>query len=151
MKRFTLFFTMLVLFVGCQRAPKTCQVCQRDECRGLAFRITLTTGKTVETCCPRCGLYYLATAKQRAQSLAATDLSSGQWIDASKAVYVSGSAISPCASMEAKRDAYGCCAVKDFDRCLPSLIGFGTTAAAAAFQKQHGGELLTWEQIQPSK
>ncbi len=53
--------------------------------------------------------------------------------------------------MEAKRDAYGCCAVKGFDRCLPSLIAFATRDAAVAFQKQHGGELLTWEQVQSPK
>jgi hypothetical protein len=139
---------MLALLVtGCERAPKSCQVCQRDECKGLAFRVTLTTGKTVETCCPRCGLHYLESTKQQARALQATDYAGGQWIDATKAMYVSGSDVSACAGMETKRNAHGCCAFKDYDRCLPSLIAFEDEQRAVEFQKQHGGEIVTLDKL----
>jgi len=151
MKRLCLFFALLLLAAGCNHRPKSCQVCQRAECKGIAFRVTTNAGKTIETCCPRCGLHYLNSTKQQSRSLAATDLANGRWMDATKAVYVSGSAVSPCAKMEAYRDAYGCCALKGFDRCSPSLIAFASESSARTFQKQHGGELMTWATIQPTK
>ncbi len=140
----------LALATGCSRGQKTCAVCEREECKGLAFRVRLETGKTVETCCPRCGLHYLESTKQQARALQATDYAGGQWIDATKATYVSGSDVAHCAMKETKRDAYGCCAFKDFDRCLPSLIAFADTTSAQTFQKQHGGEVVGFEKIAPN-
>ncbi len=113
--------------------------------------MTLTNGKTVQTCCPRCGLHYLKVRGQTARTFEATDYASDQWIDATKAVYVSGSDVSHCGTEEARRDAYGCCAIKAYDRCLPSLIAFATPDAAQAFQKQHGGNLLTFAQLQANQ
>ena len=110
--------------------------------------MTLANGKTVQTCCPRCGLHYLNINHQTAKTLQATDYTSGQWIDATKALYVSGSDVSHCGMVDVHRDAYGCCAIKDYDRCLPSLIAFVTLDAAQAFQKQHGGSLVTFAQLQ---
>ncbi|MCG3147717.1 MAG: hypothetical protein PCFJNLEI_01158 [Verrucomicrobiae bacterium] len=148
--RITSLLLLALALAGCSREPRSCAVCQRAECKGLAFRVTLTTGKTVETCCPRCGLHYLETTQQQARSLQVTDLATGQWLDASQAVFVAGSEVSPCApSKEAVRDTHGCCAVKGFDRCNPSLIAFASADSARAFQKQHGGELLTWQQMNP--
>lgn len=138
---------LAAVLVSCSRGPKTCQVCERKECAGMAFRVALANGKTVETCCPRCGLHYLESAKQQARSLSAADYASGQWIDASNAVYVSGSDVSHCAPLGAVRDMQGCCAIKNYDRCLPSLIAFRDRTAAQGFQKQHGGELLAFEQL----
>jgi nitrous oxide reductase accessory protein NosL len=143
-----LILCVTVLLAGCSRSPKHCAVCERDQCKGLAFRVTLQNGKTVETCCPRCGLHYLASTKQQAKALQATDLASGQWIDATKAVYVEGSDVSHCAPLEVRRDAQGCCLYKTYDRCLPSLIAFQDAQQVVAFQKQHGGEVLSWERVQ---
>jgi hypothetical protein len=75
--------------------------------------------------------------------LEATDYASDRWIEATKAMYVSGSDVSHCGTEEARRDAYGCCAIKDYDRCLPSLMAFATLDATQAFQKQHGGSPVT--------
>jgi nitrous oxide reductase accessory protein NosL len=136
-----------VLLVGCSRGPKHCAVCERDECKGLAFRVTLQNGKTVETCCPRCGLHYLASTKQQAKALQATDIVSGRRVDARKAVYVEGSDVSHCAPLEVRRDAFGCCYYKGFDRCSPSLIAFASEESAQAFQKQHGGKIVAFEKL----
>ena len=37
-----------MMVAGCTRGAKVCAVCQRDECRAMAFRITLENGKKVE-------------------------------------------------------------------------------------------------------
>jgi hypothetical protein len=150
MKHLSLVVVALLLAAGCSRGRKSCAVCDRAECQGLAFRVTLANGKTVETCCPRCGLHYLESAKQQARSLSATDHTTGEWIDATKAVYVSGSDVSHCTMNEAMRHTEGCCAIKNYDRCLPSLIAFRDKQAAAAFQKQHGGRLVGFQDI-PAK
>ena len=82
-----------------------------------------------------------------ARHLAAQDYATGRWIDATRAVYVSGSAVAHCAAIETRRDAYGCCAFKAFDRCLPSLVAFESRDAAVAFQKQQGGELTDFAKL----
>jgi hypothetical protein len=137
----------MVLLTGCSQSPRRCPACEREECKGLAFRVTLENGKAVETCCPRCGLHYLASTKQQAKALQATDIVSGRRVDATKAVYVEGSDVSHCTPMEVRRDAYGCCYYKGFDRCSPSLIAFASEESAQTFQKQHGGKLVAFEKL----
>ncbi len=147
MKRLAFLIAAGLLLAGCQRGPKSCAVCQRAECQGLAFRVVLTNGRTVDTCCPRCGLHYLQNTKQQARSLSATDYATGQWINASNAVYVSGSDVSHCATTEVMHQTEGCCAFKSYDRCLPSLIAFRDRAAATDFQQHHGGKLQNFPEI----
>lgn len=132
---------------GCHRGPKTCAVCDRAECTGLTFRITLPNGKKVETCCPRCGLHYIETHGITPKSIQATDVITGKRVDAANAVYVEGSDVSHCAANEARRDAYGCCFFKGYDRCEPSVIAFDSNEAAERFQTQHGGRVLTFQEL----
>jgi nitrous oxide reductase accessory protein NosL len=141
----TIFCVALV--AGCAQSPRTCAVCNRDECKGMAFRVTLENGKTVETCCPRCGLHYLETNHLKARTIEATDFATGNWVDATRAVYVSDSNVHPCATLETRRDPQGCCMTKTYDRCLPSLVAFAGKVQAAAFQKDHGGQLVGLETI----
>ena len=144
----TVAFVLLTLWVAaCGRAHKVCAVCNRDECTRMAFRMTLENGRAVETCCARCAMHYLESNKQRAKVLQATDFASGRWIDATTAVFVSGSNVKACTAIESRRDAQGCCMYMAYDRCLPSLVAFGDKQGALAFQKEHGGELVALEAI----
>jgi hypothetical protein len=147
MKTFWAALVIVLLAAGCGRQPENCPVCERGECSGFAFRVTLADGREVKTCCARCGLHYLKLHGQTATSLQATDYSSGRWINAKSAVFVSCSDVSPCARMETMRDSQGCCFYKGYDRCQPSLVAFETRAAARSFQQQHGGVLLALEQL----
>jgi hypothetical protein len=137
----------VALVAGCGKSPRVCAVCGRDECKGMAFRVTLENGKIVETCCPRCGLHYLADNHLQARKLEATDFATGNWVDATKAVYVSDSDMHPCTEMGSLRDPQGCCMMKTYDRCLPSLVAFVAKDAAAVFQKNHGGQLVGFQAI----
>jgi nitrous oxide reductase accessory protein NosL len=148
--------TLALLFValllaGCDRGAKVCAVCQRDECKAMAFRVTLENGKTVETCCPRCGMHYVEAMKQPARSLEATDFTTGHWVDATKATFVSGSDMKGCAMPAAQRDAQGCCMYMAYDRCLPSLVAFADKPAAMEFQKQHGGDVQSFAELSAIK
>jgi nitrous oxide reductase accessory protein NosL len=140
-----------VLLAGCAPRAKLCAVCQRDECKAMAFRVTLQSGKTIETCCPRCGLHYVETMKPAARGFEATDFATGQWMDATKATFVSDSDVKGCAMPSARRDAQGCCLYVAYDRCLPSLVAFADRAAAVEFQKQHGGNLVTFAELRANK
>jgi len=98
----------------------------------MAFRVTLENGKVVETCCPRCALHYLET---------------NHLIAASRAIFVSDSDVHPRATPETRRDPQGCCMMKTYDRCLPSLVAFAGKDDAAVFQKEHGGQLVAFQEI----
>ena len=141
----SLLGAVVLALAGCRPAAQSCAVCQRAECRGLTFQVELANGKTVATCCPRCGLLFAKS--QQVRHLWATDFSSGRRIDATTAVYVEASDVSHCAAMETKRDAYGCCFYKGFDRCQPSLLAFADRAAAVKFQQVHGGQVVTLEKV----
>jgi nitrous oxide reductase accessory protein NosL len=141
----------VLLVAGCSRGAKVCAVCQREECKAMAFRVTLDNGKTLETCCPRCGMHYVESMKQPARSLEATDFATGHWIDATKATFVSGSDMKGCAMPSARRDAQGCCLYVAYDRCLPSLVAFVDRSAAVEFQKQHGGDVLAFAELSANK
>jgi len=147
MKIWMTLTVVAVMTLGCNRGAKHCAVCQRDECRTLAFRMVLPDGKRMETCCPRCGLHYLAVHHLTAKSIEVTDCATGKFIEGGPATFVNGSDVSACAAMEVRRDAYGCCAVKGYDRCLPSVIAFRERAAATAFAKEHGGQLMTLAEL----
>lgn len=144
-----LMCTIALLATSCGRQPRSCAVCKREECAGLAFQLTLEDGGSVQTCCPRCAVHYLHTTGKSARAMQATDYPSGKWIDASKAVYVSGSDVTHCSPIEAKRDGYGCCYFKVYDRCMPSLIAFADQKEARTFQQEHSGEIIAFDQISP--
>jgi NosL len=137
----------VALVVGCARSQRVCAVCDRAECKGMAFRMTLESGKIVETCCPRCALHYLEANHVTARKMEATDFATGRWIGAADAVYVSDSDVHPCALPETRRDPQGCCMTMAYDRCLPSLVVFAAKDQAAAFQKDHGGQLVAFQDI----
>jgi len=137
----------LILLASCRPAPKLCPACERPDCAGMTFNVTLASGKVIETCCPRCGAAVVRQQTAAPRALTASDFSSGQPVGATLAVYVVGSDVSHCAGMEMKRDAEGCCMFKGYDRCLPSTLAFATHDAAVDFQKKHGGALTTWSDV----
>ena len=146
MRMIVLIFCAVVA-AGCSKSTRMCAVCNREECNGLTFRVTLENGKVVETCCPRCGLHYLESTHQRARKMEATDFATGNWVDAANAVYVSDSNVHPCAELQTLRDPQGCCMLKTYDRCLPSLVAFAATEPAATFQKAHGGQIVGFQTV----
>jgi hypothetical protein len=146
MRAFILVFC-LAMAAGCSRSARICAVCQREECQGMAFRVTLENGKVVETCCPRCGLHYLESTRQKVRKMEATDFATGRWVNAADAVYVSDSDVHPCGGMRTMRDPQGCCLLKTYDRCLPSLVAFAAKDQAVVFWKTHGGQPVGFQAL----
>jgi hypothetical protein len=125
-----------------------CDVCRRDECAALAFRIEYADGGAQETCCPRCGSHAVAeSGGRRVARLLARDFATGHSIDARTARYVEGSDLEHCAAARESRSSSDCCRVLEYDRCLPSLVAFATDEQAAGFVKQHGGRPRRFEDL----
>ena len=133
--------------IGFSRAPRTCAVCQRPIDPHWAFKAVLEKGKTIETCCCRCGFRYVMTSHQPVRAMWARDFVTGQWLPAQDAVYVSGSGLAHCGPTGVEMHGAGCCSIKAFDRCLPSLVAFKDRDQARKFQREHGGRLLTQAQV----
>lgn len=140
---------MLLSGSSCRQAAETCAQCERSECKNLAFTVELTGGKTIETCCARCGLHYLESEHPEVSGLTARDFDTSARLDATRAFFVEGSDVTPCVSMNARfpSDERGCCLSPVYDRCLPSLIAFSSRRRAGEFASVHGGSVKTLEEI----
>lgn len=139
-----------VLFApSCHRAESACTQCGRAECRNMVFTVHLENGQKRETCCPRCGLHYIATEHPKVASLSVRDFDSARTVDAKAAVYVDGSDVTPCTMMEGAppKDERGCCLKMVYDRCSPSLIPFASRDAAERFAREHGGIVKTFDEV----
>lgn len=147
-----LFGSLAVALLGVAlsacRAHASCDMCGRDECTALAFRVEYRDGGTQTTCCPRCGSHAVAEAHGREVTrLRARDFDTGQEIDAKTATYVEGSDVEHCVAPKEQPSAQSCCRVLTYDRCLPSLIAFGSTADAERFVGDHGGTLMKFDDL----
>jgi DeoR family transcriptional regulator, copper-sensing transcriptional repressor len=120
-----------------------CAVCQRPLHRAVAFTLLSSTGKTMETCCPRCGLRVVVDGK--ASPISATDFSNGKTIPAKSAFYLEGSQIMECCASPTLRGEHGIVCEMHFDRCQPSLVSFASYDEAQQYQSTQGGHMIRYE------
>ncbi len=125
-----------------------CQICRRPMHASTSFFVTLQDGQEVELCCPRCGLRF-QQGRDDVRSIEVTDYLSHRRLQASDAIYVSGSSVHPCCSPEEiLKDQAGIEYERTWDRCLPSVIAFSSRKDAEDFRLEHGGELRTYAELQ---
>jgi nitrous oxide reductase accessory protein NosL len=119
---------LTAVFVGAAVAEDKCPLCGMTISgnENTAFVVTMKTGESVTYCCPHCGLWVMATEKDKVQSAKTRDLISGEWIDAAKAVYLYKSKAVPA--------------------CGPSWIAFGSKKEAGMFQKGFGGKIYGYDE-----
>ena len=139
---------LLFIAAACRAQAAICDVCKRDECTALAFRIEYADGGQQVTCCPRCASHAVAEAGGRQVArLVARDFATGLEVDARSALYVDGSDVEHCKAPREERTEPGCCRELAYDRCLPSLIAFGSIDSARAFSRDHGGAVRRFEEL----
>jgi len=140
---------------ACREAAAHCPVCDRHECRNMAFTIKATDGRTVRTCCPRCGLHFVDSERIPVASLTVRDFESAAELTAETAVYVEGSDVVPCAAGSSDssrpRDERGCCLNTVYDRCQPSVLAFSARARAEMFIREHGGDVRSLAEIRAGR
>jgi len=123
-----------------------CQVCQRGLHAGVSFRLEMADGTTETACCPRCGMHFMIMNPGKARRAWATDLTSQNLISAESATYVEGGDVEYCTmhSTAVQREPQGV-SVREYDRCLPTLVAFRTQTEAESYRVQHGGRILSYE------
>ena len=90
------------------------------------FTIITKDKKRRLACCGHCGLFMLYKMKDKAKRAVTPDFETGRLIDAKHAFYV------------VANDHVVC--------CYPSTISFENDEEALRFQKQHGGEMMTFQE-----
>jgi hypothetical protein len=77
----------------------------------------------------------------------ATDINTGESVSAESATYVEGGDVQYCTHSDdpMTREPHGV-SVREYDRCLPTLVAFKTPQEAEVYQQQHGGRVLSYSQ-----
>ena len=132
---------LLALSPACSRQPDHCWVCKREIHSQVRATVTLVDGEKVGACCPRCALHYEEEPGNRARGITVTDYSSGTGLSLERAFLVEGSDETPCVHHPTVMDDTHVPMQACYDRCMPSLIAFGSDNPARAFMSEHGGTL----------
>ena len=116
------------MLVGSALAEEKCPLCGMNIAgnENTAFVVEKKTGETITYCCPHCGLWVAAKEGDSIKSAKTRDFISGEWLDASKAVYLFNSKATPA--------------------CTPSWISFEKKSEAEMFQKGFEGTIFTYEE-----
>ena len=129
MKRLVLFvvvFVFLLMMASLATAADKCPLCGMNLSgnENTAFVVTMKTDEDITYCCAHCGLWVMAKEKDKVKSAKTRDFISGEWVDASKAVYLFKSKAVPA--------------------CSPSWISFGSKKDAESFKKGFGGRIIEY-------
>ena len=128
--------------------PEKCALCGRDVHKITETLVTLEEGKNEKACCVKCALKYQAQSSKKDLSIKVTDFNTGEVVESEKAFYVVGSDITPCCSQKVIYDQTKTPLVLCYDRCLPSVIAFKAKEGAIKFMKEHGGRILTFNELE---
>jgi hypothetical protein len=124
-----------------------CPFCDRMVHSITAYRLTVG-GHEAAACCPRCGMHAQLHQEHGISAAAsATDVDTGERVPAQSATYVEGGDVQYCThgDQPVARELHGV-SIRDYDRCLPTLVAFKTLQEAQVYQQQHGGQVLSYAQ-----
>jgi hypothetical protein len=124
-----------------------CPFCERMVHSTTAYRIK-DGHELLAACCPRCGMHAQVSETHGNPGPAwATDINTGEAVAADSATYVEGGDVQYCThgDQPMTRGPNGV-SMREYDRCLPTLVAFKTPQEAQAYQQRHGGRLLSYPQ-----
>ena len=129
MKKLLLVLSV-VFFAGIAVAEEKCSLCgmKVDEAKRQHFVVTPKNGKKQKACNEGCVGMLLENIKKDIRTIEAVDYNTGSLIDAHKAFYVRGSDIKPVMGGQ-------------------SVVAFSKKEDAEKFQKEHGGKVVTAEEM----
>lgn len=127
--------------------PGYCPICRRHEHRDSVVKLQAEGEGVIEVCCLSCALSYGRQTSKTITIVSVTDHETGKPLDPDKATFVVGSDASPCThTTEHLRTEQAALPVL-WDRCLPSILAFGSAESAEAFRTQHGGRVRSLQQV----
>ena len=124
-----------------------CPFCDRTVHPVTAYRLKVGD-HVVTACCPRCGMHVQVSQRKGNPGPAwATDVNTGESVAAESATYVEGGDVQYCThgDQPMTREPHGV-SMREYDRCLPTLVAFKSPQGAEAYQQQHGGRVLSYSQ-----
>jgi len=134
---------LVAALTACSVRADQCWVCQREIAPRVRVTLSLENGRQVHACCPRCALHYGTESGRSVRRIEVSDYASNGTLDLKQAYLVEGSDEAPCLKHHHPMiDEGGTPMQVCYDRCMPSLVAFGSREAAAAFQEEHGGAVI---------
>jgi nitrous oxide reductase accessory protein NosL len=130
MKKLLLSVLAVVFFAGIAVAEDKCSLCgmKVNEAKRQHFVVTTNDGKKQKACNEGCAVMLLENIKKDVKTLESIDYNTGSLIDAHKAFYVRGSDIKAVMGGQ-------------------SVVAFSKREDAEKFQKEHGGKVVTAEEM----
>ena len=128
------------------RGQETCQACQRAV-HHHTRTVGIAEGKREIFCCPACALSEHRQTGRQVRITELTDFESGTRFSPDHAYVVRGSDLNPCVQHTSTLDRDKQPLHVHFDRCSPSMLAFAHQEAAATFAKQHGGQVVRFQEL----
>lgn len=124
-----------------------CPECGREIYPDWVFTITAPDGRNQKLCCPHCGILTMLAQRTPPERAMATDFATGKPVRADQAVYVWNSDVNHCDRPQKMSQFNQQPMQLVFDRCFPSVIAFSRMEDAAAFVKDHHGEVRSFNEV----
>ena len=128
------------------RNPQACGFCRRPISERLRTVVEID-GVRTQVCCPRCAVTESHQEHKAIRLVTVRDYSTAKDLDPAKAWYVSGSHAFACTHDSVRMDEMKQPEALGFDRCSPGTFAFAKREDAELFINQHGGRVLTMEQL----
>ncbi|MBL8234408.1 MAG: hypothetical protein JNL98_38275, partial [Bryobacterales bacterium] len=129
------------------RDDRMCMACQRP-IHGNSRTIALVDGRRGAYCCPACALSEHIQRSKPVDVLSLTDHLTGNKLDPSGAYLVRGSSHNACTHHQQQQASADKRPLEThFDRCAPSILAFATRDQAAAFARDNGGRVVSFEEL----
>ena len=130
-----------------QRHTHACAACLRPV-HANTRTVAKVGAKSASYCCPACALSVHQQSRVPVEVVELTDHETGARLRPEEAFLVRGSDVNSCARhMEALIQQDKRPMEAHYDRCAPSLLAFSRRDSAAAFIREHGGQILRYENV----
>jgi len=125
---------------------KECGFCRRPIDERLRTVVEMD-GVRRQVCCPRCAVTEFHQERKPIRLVSVRDYSAAKDIDPQRAWFVTESQAFACAHDGMRVDEMKQSETLAFDRCSPGAFAFAKQEDAELFVNQHGGRVLTIEQL----
>ncbi|MEI9972221.1 MAG: nitrous oxide reductase accessory protein NosL [Ignavibacteriota bacterium] len=121
-----------------------CYACKRP-LHAHSKTVAMVDGHPRVFCCPACALSQRAQAGKTIQITQLTSFADGKTLSPENAYVVKGSNVNMCERTQELIQEDKRSAGLNYDRCAPSLIAFAQRSEARDFAREHGGEVLAFQ------
>jgi hypothetical protein len=123
------------------RSEQACKACTRAVHSHMKT-VAIADGKRSIYCCPACALSEHQQSGKPVQVVELTDYLTNGALKPESSFVVRNSDVNPCLKHHPAVGEDNQPLEAHFDRCSPSVLAFQDRMSAAAFAREHGGELI---------